>query len=139
MSEIAVMPTAHRLHSDDRALVQERWHILPNNRNYPVSDHGRVMGITAGRGAEIGRILKHASSKNGYPRVELFSRGRPTGRYNHRIVVETFIGDIPAGNGINHINGVKADNRIENLEVVTHAQNTKHAWGNGRMTVRLAA
>jgi len=56
------------------------------------------------------------------------------------LVVEAFIVDIPAGLEVNHISGQKADNGIENLEVVTHAMNTQHAWDIGlRRRTALAA
>ena len=122
--------------------TQERWRVLPSNRNYLVSDHGRVMRITPGKGTEPGRVLKPGKTKDGYLKVELFNNGRPCSRYVHRLVVEAFIGAIPAGLEVNHISGEKANNRLENVEVVTHALNTKHAWDTGlrsRTTFKLAA
>lgn len=41
----------------------------------------------------------------------------------HRLVWETFNGEIPQGYEIDHINGVRDDNRLENLRCVTHAEN----------------
>lgn len=122
--------------------TQEHWRILPSNRNYLVSDQGRVMRITPGKGTEPGRVLRPGKTKDGYLKVELFNNGTPCGRYVHRLVVEAFIGAIPVGLEVNHIFGQKADNRLENLEVVTHALNTKHAWDTGlrsRKTLKLAA
>ncbi|MDR3575050.1 MAG: NUMOD4 motif-containing HNH endonuclease [Anaerolineaceae bacterium] len=122
--------------------TQERWRVLSSNKNYLVSDHGRVMRITRGKGTEPGRVLKPGKTKDGYLKVELFNNGRPCSRYIHRLVVEAFIGEIPAGLEVNHISGQKVDNCIENLEVVTHAKNTQHAWDTGlrsRATFKLAA
>jgi hypothetical protein len=51
----------------------------------------------------------------------------------HRIVWEFVHGPIPDGLEVNHINGVKHDNRISNLEVVTHAENIRHALRTGLM------
>lgn len=45
----------------------------------------------------------------------------------HRLVFESFVGKIPKGMEINHINGIKTDNRLENLECVTPKQNIHHA------------
>ena len=120
----------------------ERWRGLPSNRNYLVSDHGRVMRITTGKGTEPGRVLKPGKTKDGYLKVELFNHGSPSSRYVHRLVVEAFIGEVPVGLEVNHISGQKSDNRLENVEVVTHAQNTSHAWDTGlrrKTTFKLAA
>jgi len=100
------------------------------------------MRITPGKGTEPGRVLKPGKTRDGYLKVELFNSGTPCSRYVHRLVVEAFIGEIPAGLEVNHISGQKVDNCIENLEVVSHAVNTKHAWDTGlrsRATFKLAA
>jgi len=49
----------------------------------------------------------------------------------HRLVWQHFFGDIPEGLTINHFNGIKDDNRPENLEVVTYSDNQKHAYSIG--------
>jgi hypothetical protein len=41
----------------------------------------------------------------------------------HRLIWETFVGEIPDGYEIDHINGVRNDNRLENLKCVTHKEN----------------
>jgi hypothetical protein len=67
----------------------------------------------------------------GYIQVRLMVRGR---RYHvgaHRLVWWYFKGPIPRCYVINHLNGVKDDNRPENLECVTPSQNTLHAYRTG--------
>lgn len=49
-------------------------------------------------------------------------------RLVHRVVVETFVGEIPSDMNVDHLNGVKNDNRLENLEVVTRSENQKRAY-----------
>ena len=49
----------------------------------------------------------------------------------HRLVWQHFFGDIPDGLCMNHKNGIKDDNRPENLEVVTYSENLKHAFAHG--------
>lgn len=46
----------------------------------------------------------------------------------HRLIWEAVNGPIPDGLQINHKNGIKHDNRIENLELVTQSENAKHAY-----------
>lgn len=47
--------------------------------------------------------------------------------YVHRLVAEYFISEIPNGYEVNHINGNTKDNRVENLEIVSHKENMIHA------------
>ena len=49
----------------------------------------------------------------------------------HRVIWEAVNGPIPEGMQINHINGIKWDNRLANLELVTQSENTKHAYAIG--------
>lgn len=44
----------------------------------------------------------------------------------HRLVARAFIGEIPHGHQINHINGIKSDNRLENIEICTPSENQRH-------------
>lgn len=89
-------------------------------RGWPVdAETGDVYGVSprwAGR--QIGSVGSH-----GY-RVTTV-RGRAF--LLHRVVWETCVGPIPPGMVINHKNGVKTDNRLANLEVVTSGQNNAHA------------
>ncbi|MCK9474070.1 HNH endonuclease signature motif containing protein [Sulfurimonas sp.] len=49
----------------------------------------------------------------------------------HRIVYEAFVGEIEKTKEINHIDGNKHNNNIENLEMITHSENMKHAHKTG--------
>lgn len=64
------------------------------------------------------------SDNHGYVRVNT-ALGR---RCLHRIVYETFVSEIPEGMEINHIDGNKSNNALDNLELVTHSENMKHAY-----------
>lgn len=46
----------------------------------------------------------------------------------HRIIAGLFLEDVPGKEYVNHINGNRQDNRVENLEYVTHSENVKHSW-----------
>lgn len=66
--------------------------------------------------------------KNGYVGISM-GTGRQV--YAHRLVATVAYGDIPSGMVVNHIDGVKHNNRPANLEVVTPRENTMHAWRTG--------
>lgn len=64
-------------------------------------------------------------SPDGYLSVTFGGRHRVS---LHRLCYTVHVGPIPAGMTINHRNGVKTDNRIENLEVASYAENNLHAY-----------
>lgn len=94
-----------------------------------VSDKGSVIGL-------LGRQLNPTISKHGYALISLTNPDGTKTRSVHRAVVETFIGEIPEGMVVNHLNGDKLDNRVENLEITTYAGNSKHAYASGFATGR---
>lgn len=99
---------------------------------YSVSSMGRVRReVSAANGARVGRILKGHVGKIGYPVVQLKDGTRLKTATVHRLVAEAFIGACPKGWEVNHINGVKTDPRVENLEYVTSSGNRRHAYDSG--------
>src|SRR5690349_6679065 len=81
---------------------------------------GQVFGA---RGRHRGKVIGRVAD-TGYVRTTVY--GKPV--YMHRAVWEACVGPIPPGLYINHINGIKTDNRLENLEVVTPSENLRHAF-----------
>lgn len=77
------------------------------------------------------KFLKPALDERGYYRVGLSFNGKSKTYKLHRLIAEMFIPKIEGKNQVNHINGIKTDNRIENLEWCNNAENQKHAWDNG--------
>ena len=71
------------------------------------------------------------SKRNGYLCVSLCDNGFCKTLNVHRIIAQTFISNLENKKQINHINGIKTDNRVENLEWVTQSENTMHAIKNG--------
>lgn len=67
----------------------------------------------------------------GYLQVRMMFDGKRITALAHRLVWRHFHGEIPAGLCINHKNGVKDDNRPENLELATYSQNMSHAHRTG--------
>ena len=96
---------------------------------YDVSADGKVMRVAGGRkGATPGRVLRPSPTSDGYPSVPL-AGGSPGSRSHmiHTLVARAFLGPRPEGHQINHIDGVKDNNRLDNLEYVTPKQNIAHA------------
>ena len=61
---------------------------------------------------------------NGYLQCTIFRKRF----YIHRLVYEAWIGNIPNGYDIDHINGIKTDNRVSNLRAVPRSENLKHNY-----------
>lgn len=95
---------------------------------YEVSNLGRARSLDRiengpRRRARKGRILK-PGIRNGYPCLFLPSGGGQR-KYNiHRLIAAAFIGSPPDGAVVDHINGVKQDNRLENLRYTSISENT---------------
>lgn len=91
---------------------------------YEVSNHGRLKNVQEGAGHVTGRILKVGLSLAGYAQYTL---GKYGGRHTaHLLVMQAFVGPRPDGLEINHKNGIKTDNRLENLEYVSKSENCLH-------------
>lgn len=102
--------------------------------NYDVSSDGAIVRARGRvRGAKIGRMLKQSKNNSGYLIVDLYRENKSKKFLVHRIVAEAFYGPINESMDVNHINGNKLDNRIENLEIVSHSANMKHAAALGLM------
>ena len=106
----------------------ESWMPLVNYPDYAVSNCGNIKRLTDASGTAAGAVLQGALDKYGYRVVSLRNEGAVKTLKIHRLVAEAFIGAIPADMQVNHKNGVKLDNRVENLEIVTAGQNVRHSF-----------
>lgn len=110
------------------ANANEEWRPVYGFENeYSVSNIGNVRrdGQKRARSTFPGRPLKPNLAGIGYYTVAL--HGKTT--CVHRLVAEAFLDPSKRHLNVNHKNGIRTDNRVENLEFVTHAENMAHAAG----------
>lgn len=89
---------------------------------YEVSDLGKVKSL------KTGKILKLGKYHSGYLCVTLCKDGKHKKFLVHRLVYAAFNGEIPPGLEVNHINDKdKTDNRLCNLNLMTHQENTEYS------------
>lgn len=111
--------------ADIKECDQILWKLTPNKK-YWISEYGDAVH------AQRGGVLKHDRYKgktSRYLKAPEGALGYQTSM--HRVVYTVFVGDIPEGLQINHIDGNKHNNHVSNLEVCTASENLLHAYRTG--------
>lgn len=85
--------------------------------HYVITESGSVINT------RTGRAMKTCKNQKGYDMIILSKNGIAKNFTIHRLVYRAYIGEIPYGLEINHIDGNKSNNHYSNLEAVTHQQN----------------
>lgn len=98
----------------------KKFKLIPNTK-YKISNEGEVLGIH-------GQLLKGYKDSGGYHQLKMLLDGKVVTRCVHRLVWQAWKGEIPDGIWINHIDGNKLNNNLENLELTTPGDNHRHAY-----------
>ena len=118
----------------------EVWRDIDNYSGlYQVSNQGRVKGLNRQVVGKDGRtwnlkekvLVPYEGGTNEYLQVSLSKDSKSRKHLVHRLVAKAFIKRIPTGMEVNHINGRLQDNRLVNLEIVTHQENIDHSVASG--------
>mgnify|MGYP000184435971 CR=1 FL=1 len=106
----------------------EKWKTIKGHDNYLISDFGNVYSI------KTKKLLKSDNLRSGYKSVCIRDiLGTPKAWKIHRLVALHFIpNEDSTKNNVNHIDGDKLNNNVSNLEWVTGAYNTQHAFDIGK-------
>ena len=115
--------------------IKEEWRDIPGYEGYyQVSNQGRIRSVdrkVIARGGltriSKGKIIALNYSRP-YPMVCLSKKDIKKTYLVHRLVADTFIPNPKNEKTVNHKNGIKSDNRVENLEWCSYSDNIKHAF-----------
>lgn len=96
----------------------EQWKIITTHPNYEISNLGRVRNI------QTNEFKNTKPDKNGYIKVNLYPG--PKVFFVHRLVAEYFIPKVEGKTLVNHIDSVRTNNFVANLEWCNHKENAQH-------------
>ena len=116
--------------------MKEIWKDIPGWEGYQASNLGRIKSLGNDQNRKE-KILKIGLNSYGYCFVGLCKCGRQYIKIVSRLVYEAFKGPIPEGMQVNHINEVKTDNRLGNLNLMTPKENVNWGTRNKRISEKM--
>lgn len=104
---------------------------IPGYPNYEVSNWGRIFIVK--NGTRVEKLPKPCTNREKYLNISLWNNGQKKKICVHNLVAKVFLGEIPDGYVVDHINNNPSDNYVTNLQIVTVAENgqkaAKHSYG----------
>jgi len=114
--------------------MKEEWKNIEEFTNYQASNTGKIRNTifqnNIVKKEKIKEIIPHKQN-SGYLIVSLYKNGKHYNRSVHRLVAQTFISNPNNLQQVNHKDGNKENNCVDNLEWCTQSENMKHAYKNG--------
>lgn len=111
---------------------------IPTIENYGCDREGNIYSLRKNK------ILKLCIQSHGYSSYNLSINGKTRSYGGHRLVAMTWLDAVPGKKQVNHKNGIKTDNRADNLEWVSSKENIVHArdklkkyWGEQSITSKI--
>lgn len=105
--------------------MNDTWSKIDGYNNYSISKNGEI------RNDKTGKIKTPVINSRGYCNVDLYSNGERRKERIHRLVAKTFIPNPDNKLQVNHIDGDKTNNNVNNLEWCTASENMLHAFNTG--------
>lgn len=105
---------------------------IRGNSDYAVTDTGEVYSRKSG----TWKKLKPQTDTDGYLQVRIYRNGSNRLTFVHRLVAETYLSTLEGCSEVNHIDGNKKNNNIENLEWCSRRANILHAHDHGLISTR---
>lgn len=104
--------------------MNDEFRKVVDNNNYSISNNGKLLNK---KGKEKALI----NTEDGYLKANLYMNGKSSSKRIHRLVAEAFIPNPENKPDVNHKDGNKHNNSVDNLEWVNKSENMQHAYRTG--------